>query len=185
MPILFWDASGLAKRYYAESGSETVHALFEYSPSPIMIATFWGYTETYAILARKRNSGHLTPAGLAAAMSALYYEVIAAENFDLLSIDDKAIMGSLTHILAHNINSVDAALLTTFLEFQASLTEDSPTCILVDGRLAPDPGSQCRGLANPEPGSAHPTRSHCSSRSFALNPSMPEFFYGLSEIPHF
>lgn len=152
MPILFWDASGLVKRYYAESGSETVHALFDHSPLPAMIGTFWGYTETYAILARKRNAGHLTPVGLSTAMSALYNEVIAAEDFDLLSIDDKAVMSSITHILAHNINSADAALLTTFLEFQASLPEGSPACILVTADLRLIRAAQAEGLQtlNPE-----------------------------------
>ena len=152
MPILFWDASGLVKRYCAETGAATVHALFDYSPAPAMIGTFWGYTETYAILARKRNAGHLTSVGLSTAMSALYYEVIAAETFDLLSIDDRIVMSSLPHILAHNINSADAALLTTFLAYQASLPEGSPTCVLITADLRLIRAANAEGLQtlNPE-----------------------------------
>ena len=152
MPILFWDASGLVKRYYSEAGSATVNSIFDSVNRPVMVGTFWGYTETYAILARKRNSGVIKDDAMANAMSALFYEVAEAEEFLLLSIDDETVMESVTHILSHNINSADAALLTAFLNYQASLPEGDPPCILITADLRLTRAAQAEGLQtlNPE-----------------------------------
>ena len=47
--VLFFDASGMAKRYFEEIGSDTLNALFMSLPVPSMATTPWGYSETYAI----------------------------------------------------------------------------------------------------------------------------------------
>lgn len=64
MPIIFWDASGLAKHYYSENGSEAVDAIFQAVPHSDMQVTLWGYAETFAILHRKRNAGSLVSADM-------------------------------------------------------------------------------------------------------------------------
>ena len=60
MAVLLWDASAVTKRYYVETGSDTIDALFAAAAGAQMVATFWGYAETYASLWRKRNRGGLT-----------------------------------------------------------------------------------------------------------------------------
>ena len=60
MPVLLWDASGLAKRYVAEVGTPTVNALFTAHPRPPMGTTAIGYAETFSTLLRHRNRGAIS-----------------------------------------------------------------------------------------------------------------------------
>jgi hypothetical protein len=64
LPLLFWDASALAKRYVPEVGNDTVDALFALTPAPRMYGTILGYAETYSTLLGLNT---LNPEGLAAA----------------------------------------------------------------------------------------------------------------------
>ena len=149
MPTLFWDASGLAKQYAPETGRSTALALFAYSPTPQMVTTPWGYAETYSLLLRKRNGGILSPASFASATSALRNDMIILPKFRLLTVTDVAIMGSITYIQKHSLNSTDAALLATLLRYARTTGE---TCVLVaaDSRFCR--ATQAEGLAaiNPE-----------------------------------
>ena len=131
---ILWDASGLVKRYYEEPGSGTVDALFATSSPHTMRLTPWGYAETYGILLRRLNSGVLRQSTFDAAASNLHAEVLEPSGFELLTIRDVLIFGSLTLMQAHNINSADAAILATYLRFQQSTQAQ---CLLVssDKRL--------------------------------------------------
>lgn len=128
MPTLFWDASGLAKRYALETGSSTAAALSTHVPALQEVTTLWGYTETYALLLRKRNGGLLSPALFAAATSLLRNEVFLDGCFELVAVTDTDILGSITHIQRHNLNSTDAALLATLLRYKQATGE---TCVLI------------------------------------------------------
>ena len=134
MPTLFWDASGLAKRYVPETGSPTAFALFASLPQPKMVTTPWGYMETYALLLRKRNGGILDSASFLTATSALRNDLLVQLRFDLVTVTDTDIISSITHIQKHNLNSTDAALLATLLRYAQTTGE---TCVLVaaDGRF--------------------------------------------------
>lgn len=153
MAIIFWDASGLAKRYTQESGRETVNAVFSAMPSRQMFLTPWGYAETYSILLRKRNGGVLDLRAFVTATNALRAEVLGDPYLGLLSVSDALVFGSLSLMQAHNVNSADAAILATFLRFQRS----SPNpCLLVasDKRLLRAAGAEGLPGLNPEEVSA-------------------------------
>jgi len=62
MALIFWDASGLAKRYTAEIGQAAVNVVFSLAGSHRLATTPSGYAETYSILLRKLNGGVLTAA---------------------------------------------------------------------------------------------------------------------------
>ncbi len=151
-PLLFWDASGLLKRYFKESGSLTVNAIFNAVSPKSILATMWGYAECYAILNRKRNAHHLTARTFTQAATRLQGEVLASGDFGLLSIEDDQILAGLTLITKYNLNSNDAAILATYLQYARSLPSGSPPCVLVaaDGRLLR--AAQAEGLTglNPE-----------------------------------
>ena len=149
MPTLFWDASGLAKRYVPETGRATALALFVHAPTPQMITTPWGYTETYALLLRKRNGGSLGSSSFAAATSALRNDVIINPSFRLLTVTDAAIIGSIAVIQKHNLNSTDAALLTTFPRY-AQLSSDPCVLIAADQRLLRAAHAEGLAVINPE-----------------------------------
>lgn len=75
MPHLFWDASGLTKRYALEAGTDTANALFDITPALPMLTTYLGYSETCASLRRKKNRGDMTERSFTAARRVLRQEV--------------------------------------------------------------------------------------------------------------
>ncbi len=149
---VLWDASGLVKRYYAESGSDTVNAVFAALPVVLMTVTPWGYAETFAILLRKRDGGTLSSASFMAAKERLQMEVLGRSNLRILSISDAMIFGSLSLMQAHNLNSADAAILAAFLRFQRALPQGSPSWTLIASDKRLGRAAEAAGLRalNPE-----------------------------------
>ncbi len=151
---LLWDASGLVKRYYTEVGQATVNAIFSSVPAQNMNITAWGYAETYSILLRRSNSGALNFRSYREAKSRLQVEVLGNNDFVVLSIIDALIFGGLPLMETHNINSADAAILSTYLQFQRTSTTP---CLLVasDKRLLR--AAQAEGLNSLNPEEIAPT----------------------------
>jgi len=133
-PIILWDASGFVKRYFTETGTETVNAIFASTPRQFMAITPLGYAETYSILLRRYNGGVLKLATFNNEASNLKDEVLGIFGFRTLSVSDAIIFGSLLLMQAHNINSAEAAILATYLRFQKASRQP---CLLVasDKRL--------------------------------------------------
>ncbi len=152
MVILLWDASGLVKRYYAETGLETVTEIFNHVPRSRMQFTIWGYAETFAILHRKRNGGLIANNAFVRAISKLQDEVVSSDGFGLINIGDEQVLAGLAYVLKHNLNLNDAAILATYLRYQNSLPPGSPPCLLVTADLRLVRASEAEGLAtlNPE-----------------------------------
>jgi len=57
--LVLWDASASAKRCVAETGSQTVNALFLAVPPAQMVTIILSYSETFAALLRKHSQGVL------------------------------------------------------------------------------------------------------------------------------
>lgn len=152
MPILFWDASALGKRFVPELGSATVDALFDTPLSTEMVSTTLGYAETYSILLRKRNRGEITRAVFDAARATLQRQVVEDLDFLLLQLEDVDIFAGLRFMDHHNVNATDASFLALALRYRNALPPGSPTCVLVaaDQRLVA--AAQAEGLPtlNPE-----------------------------------
>jgi hypothetical protein len=151
MPFLFWDASGLTKRYLTELGSATVNAIFREAHAGEFATTPWGYLEAYSVLLRRHNDGHLTQRAFGQAVAKLQAEVLDSGDFRLLPIDDATIFASPYLMQRHNLNATDAAILTMLLDFAPHLPQGE-TLVLVaaDTRLLR--GAAAEGLAtlNPE-----------------------------------
>ena len=150
MALLFWDASGLAKRYTAEAGQATVNAVFSLAAVHRLATTPSGYAETYSILLRKLNGGVLTAASWAKAVSALQVEVVDNPEFEMLAITEENIFASILMMQRHNINSTDAAILTMLLAYAQAPGAFSCLLIASDKRLLR--AAEAEGLAtlNPE-----------------------------------
>ncbi len=149
MPQICWDASALVKRYTSETGTDTVNTILQSASRSDMAITPWGYLETHFILLKKRNSGTLSTTTFGNASAMLRAEVLGVPGFNLLTISDTLIFGSLSLMLAHNLNSADAAILTTFLEFSRASSEG---CLLVasDKRLLRAATAEGLSVLNPE-----------------------------------
>ncbi len=137
MPTLFWDASGLVKRYTLEEGSDVADALFALVPASAMMTTVWGYAETFSILLRKRNDQRLDRQTFNTAVIALRREVINSRDMGFLAIDESAFLAGLSLMERHNINTTDAALLAALLRYARSQHPAASSCILAaaDTRL--------------------------------------------------
>lgn len=149
MVELLWDASGLAKRYTQENGSEVVQALFDAVPLSQMITTIWGYAETFSILLRRHNAGVISEVAFTTATSALENEIINNTDTRVLTVDDSAVIAGISLMKKHNLNSTDAAILSLFLRY--ANTPDTPVCVMVaaDKRLLR--AAQAEGLAVIDP----------------------------------
>src|SRR5436305_117019 len=137
MPVLFWDASSLVKRYYIEIGSPTVNAIFAFGGDVIMATTYLCYAETCAVLRRKFNQGVFNQSDFNAARTQISREVLNNHAFELMSIDDSAVLSGISLTDNHNINSTDAAILATFLRNYTTGTYGALSSALVtsDQRL--------------------------------------------------
>lgn len=150
MALLFWDASGLVKRYMPETGRATVNALFENNPSPVTLGTPWGYLETYSILLRRHNSGVIDVPTFTTAVTALQAEVVISADFQLLPIRDALVFASATMLRKHNLNATDAAILTTLMEFVRSSGVTDCALVTADKRLVRAAGAERLTTLDPE-----------------------------------
>lgn len=152
MPMLFWDASALVKRYVEETGSATVHALFDATNGEDTASTVWGYAETYSILLRRRNAGLVRSASFDEAVSALRRETVLDPRVTLVSLPDALVFAGIALMQRHNINTADAVILAGFLEVARALMKGGQPCALIaaDKRLVR--AAQAEGLTavNPE-----------------------------------
>jgi hypothetical protein len=128
---LLWDASALVKRYYSEAGSASVNALFASVPISQMIATYWGYSETYSAIVRKRNRGDISPSLYQSAISSLRAEVLRDPDFRLVTIEDADVLGGVPFLDQHSLNSADASILVTYLRYLDAQPPGAPTAVLV------------------------------------------------------
>ena len=149
MPSLFWDASGLAKHYVPEVGTQTADFLFADASKPVMLTTLWGYSETFSLIRRAYNGGRVDASVYATATSALRNDILALPRLQLVSVTDADILFSITYIQRHNINATDAALLATLLRYAQSTSE---VCAFVaaDGRFCRAVASEGLAVVNPE-----------------------------------
>jgi len=152
LPTLFWDASGLVKRYTVEEGSDVVDALFAVVPAPAMVTTVWGYAETFSILLRNRNDGRLDTPTFYAASAALRREVINSSDMGFVAVDESIVLAGLSLMERHNINTTDAALLAALLRYARSQPPADAACILVtsDKRLLRAAAAEGLQVLNPQ-----------------------------------
>jgi predicted nucleic acid-binding protein len=148
--LVLWDASALAKRYTPEIGSDTVDAVFDAISTRQMIIPFLAYTETFALLVRKRNGGSIAPRSFRAAVVKLQAETLLSEDVRMLSVGDRDLLGATEYIERHAINSSDAALLTAFLRFQAQTWGDACLVIACDQRFLRAAQAEHLETLNPE-----------------------------------
>jgi len=117
-----------------------------------MAAALLGYAETYSILLRRLNDRRLNLPTFTVAALALEQEVLASPDFDLLSVDDAAIVNSLSLIRRHNLNASDAIILTLFLRYYHFHAPGRSPCVLIaaDQRLLRAAAAEGLATLNPE-----------------------------------
>lgn len=152
MNSFLFDASALVKRYAPEPGAAAVDYLFQKAARPRLLCLMLGVAEVAAALVRKWNSGVITPAVFAAAMTQLRAEILTAEDFAKLPADNGLISASIAFAHRHAVNATDAIVLQAAVDLAAQLRVDGDDLALVaaDQRLLR--AAQAEGLVtlNPE-----------------------------------
>jgi predicted nucleic acid-binding protein len=151
MNLFLFDASALIKRYYPEKGTALVKHLFAQAAPNRFVCLMLGAAEVAAALARKRNSGQLTPAVYAAAMTQLRVEVVDVASFLKLPADNALVKAAISLLDKHPINATDAVLLHTALDLATQFQTVGNGLVLVasDQRLLK--AAQAEGLTTFDP----------------------------------
>src|SRR5262249_28198967 len=147
-----WDASALAKRYAPEIGTPFVNHLFTHVTADRMLCLIIGVSEVISIFVRKKNARLITPEAFAQALVDFRTEVIEADAFKLISIEDTLVFASHPLIETHALNATDVQILRSALNMATVLRPAGNDIVLMtsDHRLLR--AAQVEGLQtfNPE-----------------------------------
>lgn len=148
---LFWDSSGLTKRYALERGSDIVNLLFHLVPTAQMICLQLTVGEVYWALVRKRNDKRISHTAFTRATLALRGEVLDNPDFTKIPVDEDLLVRSLDFIERYAVNSVDALILCAALSARELLSpEDRLIFVSADERLLKAAELEGMKILNPE-----------------------------------
>jgi hypothetical protein len=151
VPLLFWDASALAKRYGREWGSDTVDALLDHPLAVNKATTPLAYLETYSVLLRRHNDGRFDLPSFLTAIAALQAELLDRGDFGFLALDDATIFAGPLMMRRHNVNATDAAILTMHLDLVPNLPPGEVLVLIAaDVRLLRGAAAEGLKTLNPE-----------------------------------
>lgn len=128
--MLFFDTSGLVKRYAVEPGTEIVDELIDETDSSILVTSL-SVIEITSALRRKQNAGELTERHRDDLLVAFFQEV--TETFTLLPIDDTGFVRAFELVLEDDLRTLDSLQLGTALEWAGPDIELTFVC--ADGDL--------------------------------------------------
>lgn len=153
MNFFFLDASALAKRYSLETGVACIDYLFNnVTYDRLLMCLMLGTAEVVSVLVRRKNSHMLSPTAFSHGMINLKAEVIDAEKFNTLPIDNNLITAAMPFIKRHSLNATDAVILRLALDLAAQLRVDGNDLVLVasDQRLLKAAGAEGLLTLDPE-----------------------------------
>ena len=151
MNSFFLDASALAKRYSLEVGADRVDYLFDHMPPSSLMCLMLGVAEVVSVLVRRRNSDLLSPTAFAQGMINLKAEIVDADDFNVLPIDNSLIAAAMPLIEKHAVNATDAVILRLALDLATQLRINNNDLVLItcDQRLLR--AAQTEGLVTFDP----------------------------------
>jgi predicted nucleic acid-binding protein len=131
------DASALAKRYAAETGTDQMNYLFAQLPLARLCCLMLGVAEVVSVLVRRRNAGHVPQPQFQQSLAALHLEIGLQPAILPLPVDNQVIESAFLHIERHAINSNDAILLQVAMKLAAGHRQQGNDLVLVasDQRL--------------------------------------------------
>lgn len=101
MNYFYIDSSALVKRYHREKGTDRIDLLLDslLKKKPIsLITSVWSMPETIATLNRKKNEGKIETAELKDILANLIIEI---DIFDMITLDEERVLGSIPLITKH------------------------------------------------------------------------------------
>jgi predicted nucleic acid-binding protein len=149
---IFFDASALAKRYAAETGTPLVNGVFDLVPMLTMTCSTITVLETLSILVRKRNGGQIDQRSYEDAVIKFQTEVVTNAMFAITSVNDQLLHDAELFIPKHTINATDAVILRSALTLQQTLraTGDDVVLWTADKRLVRAAQREALPVLDPE-----------------------------------
>ena len=152
MNYFYLDPSALVKRYHIESGSDTVDYLLDKllsNDKKLGITSIWSIPEIIAALNRRKNEQKVSVKKFSLLVSAFLNEV---SKFFTVDFNQGKIVESVSLILKHNLNSVDALHLVSIKESNeiAKLVGNSLVVVAADERLLRSAMMEGFEVLNPE-----------------------------------
>lgn len=137
MRRVFFDASGLAKRYAPEPGSDMVDLVFDKVLPTRMYCLMLGAGEVASVLVRRHNAGKIRDEPFLRAYDELLRDVIRSVSFNTLSTPNDEIEAALPYLQKYGLNITDAVLLHIALDVRAAALASHHDLLLVasDQRL--------------------------------------------------
>jgi predicted nucleic acid-binding protein len=148
----FLDGSALAKRYTPEPGSALVDHLFASINPNRLYALNVGVAEVVSVIVRKRNDGRMSVASAAQALVNLGPEILFSTTFNKVELPNSLMLGAISFIDSHSINSTDAIVLRVALDLADRFRQSGDDLALIasDTRLLNAAGAEGLATFNPE-----------------------------------
>lgn len=131
MTHVYFDASGLSKRYVVEQGTTEVLHVYARVPRDRMHVLAVGAGEVVSVFRRRRNAKLLTAVEYAQAASDFRAEVLDQPAVDKVEADVTTVRRSIAFIERYSINATDALILRTALDLKARLAPTGDDVLLV------------------------------------------------------
>jgi predicted nucleic acid-binding protein len=148
----YLDASALAKRYVAETGTPVVDHLFRQVARDRMACLTLGALEVVSLFVRGKNANRIPLGTFPQVLAAFRNEVFDAADFRKLPVADALVNTAPTIIDKHALNASDAVFLCAALELAAHLRTIGDDLVVVasDLRLLRAAGAEGLATFNPE-----------------------------------
>ncbi|MCX7687440.1 MAG: type II toxin-antitoxin system VapC family toxin [Fimbriimonadales bacterium] len=133
--MVYLESSAWVKRYVAEPGSATVHALLEHvaaNPACRIACAWLGLAEVVAVLHRLANRGEMSRAGLARLVQQLATD---RTHIQLRSLSESDWAGVVELVVRHSLTAADAVHLQTALRSWQESGSKQSVFVSADDRL--------------------------------------------------
>jgi predicted nucleic acid-binding protein len=150
--VFFLDASGAAKKYVPELGSQSVdHLITSASPDRLYLVNL-GVAEILSIFVRKKNAGILSLTEFQQAKIAADSDLSPVRGVHHIVADTAVIHAALPLIETYSLNATDAIVLRCALDLRGDLQTTGAEIVLVssDARLLRTAKSEGLETFNPE-----------------------------------
>lgn len=114
----FFDTSALVKRYYEESGTETVDRIIESEENRVAISSL-SVIETVSAFRRKMNTGELAREDVDVLLGSFFEE--ALDQFVLIPMEESILQFSFDLVLEDDLRTLDSLQLAAGLAVDAEV----------------------------------------------------------------
>jgi hypothetical protein len=150
----FVDASALAKRYFAETGSAWVRALLDPTTDCTVYVVRTTAVEMIAAISRRERGGSLTPVDAATARAAFQADI--ANEYQVLELTESVAQRSMSAAETHGLRGYDSVQLGAALELNARRSAAGmSTLVFVSADAELNSAAMAEGLTVDNPNS-HP-----------------------------